>query len=257
MQQTMPVIFVAHGAPMLLDDAVWMKELAAWAATLPRPQAILAISAHWQQHLVTVGATQSVPLIYDFYGFPERYYRLEYPAPGAPQLAEALLRLLQDRQIAVAQDAERGLDHGTYVPLMAMYPEAKIPVLQISMPELDARALFQLGAALAPLRHAGVLIYASGFLTHNMQYAFRPGTPEWALGFDRWVEEALQRFDVEALIHFQQQAPGAHIALPTWEHFAPLLIAIGAASEASPRITFPITGWWMEGAFSRRSVQFD
>lgn len=256
MPSTMPVIFVAHGAPMLLDDVGWMKELAGWAAALPRPQAILAISAHWQQPSAALGAIQTVPLVYDFYGFPERFYRIEYPAPGAPQLAERVRALLADRHIGMAEDAERGLDHGVYVPLIAMYPDADLPVLQLSMPELEPAALVQLGAALAPLRDAGVLIYASGFLTHNMHYAFRPGTPAWALRFDRWTQDALQRFDVDALKNFQQQ-PDAQTALPTWEHYAPLLVAVGAASTVTPKVSFPIGGWWMEGAFSRRSVQFD
>jgi 4,5-DOPA dioxygenase extradiol len=136
-----------------------------------------------------------------------------------------------------------------------MYPEATVPVLQMSMPGLDPRTLFMLGQALAPLRDEGVLIFGSGFLTHNMQYAFRRGVPEWAREFDRWVEDAILRFDVDALIDFQARAPAARIALPTWEHYVPLLVAAGAASGARPKVDFPITGWWLEGAFTKRSVQ--
>jgi len=164
--------------------------------------------------------------------------------------------LLRHKDMPVAQDPERGLDHGAYVPLVAMYPEADVPVLQISMPALDARELFKLGQALAPLRDEGVLVFGSGFLTHNMRYAFRPGTPQWAKEFDAWAADALLRFDVDALLDFQTRAPAAQMALPTWEHYAPVLLAVGAVADQRSRTSFPITGWWMDGAFTKRSVQF-
>jgi len=251
----MPVIFAAHGAPILLDDALWTSELAAWARAMPRPKSILMVSAHWEQKPTTLGATQTVPLVYDFYGFPERHYRVRYAAPGTPGLAARVRQLLNDAQIGVAESPGRGLDHGAYVPLVAMYPDAEIPVLQMSMPVLDTRELFRLGAALAALRDEGVLIFGSGFLTHNMSYAFRSGTPGWAREFDAWVADAILRFDVDALMDFQVCAPSARLALPTWEHYAPLLVAAGAASDTPPA-TFPISGWWLDGAFTRRSVQF-
>jgi 4,5-DOPA dioxygenase extradiol len=252
----LPVIFLAHGAPVLLDDADWMAELAAWAGAMPRPTNILMVSAHWEERPTTIGATRPVPLVYDFSGFPARYYQTTYPSPGAPELAGRVRDLLRQRGMAVADDPERGLDHGAYVPLVAMYPEADIPVLQVSMPGLDERALFELGRALAPLRSDGTLIVGSGFLTHNMRFASRRGTPAWALEFDSWVEGALSRFDVDALIDFQKRAPSAAMALPTWEHYAPLLVAVGAISGETPRTAFPISGWWMDGAFTKRSVQF-
>jgi 4,5-DOPA dioxygenase extradiol len=252
----MPVIFAAHGAPVLLDDAHWMEQLAAWAQVMPKPKSLLMVSAHWERRPTTLGATQAVPLVYDFYGFPERYYQTKYPAPGAPELAARVRELLVARSIALTDDPKRGLDHGAYVPLVAMYPNADVPVLQISMPGLDAQELFKLGRALAPLREEGVLIFGSGFLTHNMHYAFRPGIPDWAREFDGWAEAALSRFDVDALIDFQQRAPAARLALPTWEHYAPVLVAAGAAADEPPSATFPITGWWMDSAFTKRSVQF-
>jgi 4,5-DOPA dioxygenase extradiol len=137
-----------------------------------------------------------------------------------------------------------------------MYPDASVPVLQVSMPGLDTHALFDLGRAIAPLREEGVLVFGSGFLTHNMRYAFTPGTPGWAREFDHWAEGALARFDVDALIDFEKRAPAARMALPTWEHYAPVLVAAGAVADERPRTTFPITGWWMDGAFTKRSVQF-
>jgi 4,5-DOPA dioxygenase extradiol len=252
----MPAIFAAHGAPILLDDSVWVGELAAWAAALPRPKSILMVSAHWEQRPTTLGATRTVPLVYDFSGFPERYYATRYTAPGAPGLADRVRELLRRNDIASAEDPGRGLDHGAYVPLVAMYPAADVPVLQISMPRLAAAELFELGRALAPLRDEGVLLFGSGFLTHNMRYAFRPGIPQWAREFDDWVAGALSRFDAEALIDFQRRAPAVREALPTWEHYAPVLVAAGAASDERPRTSFPITGFWMAGAFTKRSVQF-
>jgi 4,5-DOPA dioxygenase extradiol len=253
----MPVIFAAHGAPVLLDDEAWMAELANWARAMPTPRSILMVSAHWEQRPTSLGATRTVPLVYDFYGFPEKYYRTRYPAPGAPELAARVRGLLAGKGLATVDEPGRGLDHGAYVPLVAMYPQADVPVLQVSMPRLDPQELFSLGQALVPLREEGVLIFGSGFLTHNMRYAFRPGTPPWAREFDDWVGDALARFDVDALLDFRTKAPAANTALPTWEHYAPVLVAAGAVGAGRPRTAFPITGFWMNGAFTRRSVQFD
>src|SRR5512135_115252 len=130
----MPVIFAAHGAPILLDDAVWMGELASWAKAMPTPRSVLMVSAHWEERPLALGSTRTVPLVYDFYGFPERYYLTTYPAPGAPWLAARVRELLRESAIETAEKPERGLDHGAYVPLVAMFPNADIPVLQISMP---------------------------------------------------------------------------------------------------------------------------
>lgn len=153
----MPAIFAAHGAPILLDDTAWSGELAAWAGVMPRPESILMISAHWEERPTTLGATRTVPLVYDFSGFPEKYYRTQYAAPGAPGLAARVRDLLRRASHDCAEDPGRGLDHGAYVPLVAMYPAADVPVLQISMPGLVPRELFELGQALAPLREEGVL----------------------------------------------------------------------------------------------------
>lgn len=253
----MPVIFAAHGAPVLLDDEAWMAELAEWAKAMPKPKSVLIVSAHWEERPATLGATRTVPLVYDFSGFPERYYRTLYPAPGAPDLASRVHQLLLGKGIASTDEPERGLDHGAYVPLVAMVPDADVPVLQLSMPGLVPEELFALGRALAPLRDEGVLVFGSGFLTHNMRYAFRPGIPRWARDFDEWAADALSRFDVDALMNFRDRAPSAHMALPTWEHYAPVLVAAGAVADGQPRTTFPISGFWMEGAFTKRSVQFD
>lgn len=257
MANRMPVIFLAHGSPLLLDDQGWVGELAAWARVLPRPRSVLMLSAHWEARPVTLAATRTVPLVYDFYGFPEKYYRAQYPAPGAPELAERVRALLAPTQ-PVAADPDRGLDHGAYVPLVAMYPDADVPVLQASLPTMDPATLFALGGALAPLRDEGVLIVGSGFLTHNLRtFRFAPQatTPAWAAEFDAWAADALARCDVDAVLDYRRRAPGVREALPTHEHFVPVVVALGASAGAREPVTFPITGF-MAAAFTRRSVQF-
>lgn len=214
------------------------------------------ISAHWEVAPATIGATTTVPLLHDYFGFPARYYATRYPAPGAPELAQRVRELLGARGQPVRDAPERGLDHGAFVPLVAMYPKADVPVVQLSLPTLDPAALFELGRLLAPLRREGVLIVGSGFLTHNLRYAFQPGTPTWAREFDGYVKSAIERFDVDALIDFAARAPAAAQALPTTEHYVPLLVSAGAVADARPSATFPIEGWWLDGAFTRRSVQF-
>jgi len=248
----MPVVFVAHGAPMVLDDPGWMADWAAWGRALPRPSSILMVSAHWETRPIALGATETVPLVYDFDGFPEKFYRQTYASPGAPALAASVRALLAGERV---QDApRRGLDHGAYVPLLGMYPRADVPVLQLSLPTLDPAALVALGARLAPLRDEGVLIVCSGFVTHNMR-AFDPTgrTQAWASEFDAWTADVLRRSDRDALVDYRGRAPGVDLALPTHEHFVPLLAAAGAAWDAPAR--FPIEGW-LAGNFSRRSVQF-
>jgi 4,5-DOPA dioxygenase extradiol len=248
---TMPVIFLAHGSPLLLDDAGWVGELAAWAREMPRPTAVLMISAHWEASPITVGATSTVPLFYDFAGFPDRYSRVQYPAPGAPALADRVTALLAPDPVWEQQ--QRGLDHGAYVPLVAMYPKADVPVLQISLPTLEPQALLALGKKLAPLRSEGVLIIGSGFLTHNLR-RFADHTESWAADFDAWCADVLARRDVDALADYRTRAPGVDIALPTHEHFVPAIVALGASIERSEAVTFPITGF-MGGNFTRRSFQ--
>jgi 4,5-DOPA dioxygenase extradiol len=256
-QQKMPVLFLAHGSPLLLDDAGWVRELGAWSGALPRPKAVLMLSAHWVDRPVTLGAaTRTVPLVYDFYGFPAKYYQQTYQAPPAPALAARVKQLLHSDP--VADDPERGLDHGAYVPLVAMYPGADIPVLQASLPSLEPTALFSLGRALAPLRDEGVLIVGSGFLTHNLRTVdFRPNapTPAWAAEFDAWAADVLTRRDVDALLDYRQRAPGVREALPTHEHFVPVIVSMGAAID-DPKATarFPITGF-AYGTATKRSVQ--
>ena len=251
----MPAIFLAHGSPLLLDDTGWVAELNQWAQALPRPRSILMLSAHWERRPVTLAATRTVPLMHDFFGFPAKYYDVTYPAPGAPELA-ARLRQLLGRSQPVADAPHRGLDHGAYIPLVAMYPQADVPVLQVSLPGLEAPALLALGRALAPLRGEGVLIVGSGFLTHNLRaldWGQDPVTPTWAVEFDAWAAEVLARRDLDALVDYRSRAPGVSQALPTHEHFVPVIVA--ASLDPSGPVSFPITGFSM-GSLTRRSVQF-
>ena len=183
---TLPAIYLGHGAPPLLEDAEWMGELGDWGAALPRPTSILIVSAHWQTAPIALSSTRQVPLVYDFYGFPQHYYEMTYDSPGAPDLA-AKVRGLMPANEPVLERETRGLDHGAWVPLKAMYPDADIPVLQMSMPDLDPQHLFDIGRRLAPLRDEGVLIVGSGFLTHGLPFVheYFLGKPGRAAMVDR------------------------------------------------------------------------
>lgn len=250
----MPAMYLGHGAPPLVDDVLWTTQLRAWADALPRPTAILVLSAHWESAPLAVGATvDAAPLIYDFYGFPEHYYRATYPAPGAPALAARVTSLLAATE-PVAQAPDRGLDHGAYVPLTVMYPEADIPVLQVSLPTLDPDRLLRIGAALRPLRAEGVLIMGSGFLTHGLPYLrdwrVDAPPPAWSSEFDHWAAEALDHGDVDTLANFRR-APGARYAHPTTEHFAPMFVTLGASDDPDPVTT--INGYWL--GLAKRSFQ--
>lgn len=252
----MPTIYLGHGAPPLLDDADWMGELATWAQGLPKPKSILIVSAHWESAPLAFSSTATgTPLVYDFYGFPAPYYQLRYPAPGAPDLAAKVAGLMPDtEQVAFTN---RGLDHGAWVPLMAMYPQADVPVLQVSMPTLDPGRLLEMGRRLRPLRDEGVLIIGSGFLTHGLPFLhdFRVDAPPpgWSADFDEWAADALGRGDVEELAAFRHRAPGMPYAHPTVEHFAPLFVTLGASADPEKPSTPVITGFFL--GLSKRSIQ--
>jgi 4,5-DOPA dioxygenase extradiol len=251
---TMPAIFLAHGAPPTLEDAAWLKSFRAWSAAMPAPKAVLMVSAHWVSKPTTLGATKTVPLVYDYYGFPEKYYEVQYAAPGAPELADRVDALMG----APLRRKERGLDHGAFIPLMGMYPEANVPVLTMSIPTMEPQELFELGKKLAPLRDEGVLIVGSGFITHNLSAVdFRNGPPpSWAKEFDAYIADALTRGDADAILSYREKAPGVRESLPTHEHFVPLVVSMGAASVRSlAKATFPIEGF-IFGPMTKRSVQW-
>ena len=251
----MPAIYLSHGAPPLLEDATWGSELAQWSADLPAPKAILIVSAHWESAPLTVGATDpNVGLIYDFGGFAPKYYNLQYRAPGAPDLAMRISAMMGE---PVVQQPNRGLDHGAYIPLMKMYPGADIPVLQMSIPTHDPQKLFDLGRKLAPLRDEGVLIIGSGFLTHGLpfltEFRIDATPPGWSKEFDHWAAEVLARGAIDELMNYKTLAPGMPYAHPTVEHFAPIFITLGAATNAEVAPDTAIEGYWM--GLSKRSFQ--
>jgi len=244
-----PALFLSHGAPPLVDDPVWVGQLEQLAGAIGRPRAILVVSAHWEAAPLMLGATETEPLVYDFGGFPQRYYEVTYPAPGAPDLADAVERLMPDGVRVVRTN--RGLDHGAYVPLTVMYPAADVPVLQMSLPTLDPEALLDLGRRLTELRDHGVLIVGSGFTTHGLPFLSRehwssPDAPPpgWSAEFDAWAHDALATGDVESLVEFRERAPGMPYAHPTIEHFAPMFVALGAGDPEGPTDQ-PIDGFWM------------
>jgi 4,5-DOPA dioxygenase extradiol len=252
--ERMPSLYLSHGAPPLADDALWPRELAAWSAALPLPTAILVVSAHWEEAPLALSATTSVPLLYDFWGFPERYYQVTYGAPGAPALADSVRKLLRSAGMPVQDVPDRGLDHGAYVPLKEMFPAADVPVLQISMPTLDPRRLLAVGRKLAPLRDEGVLIIGSGFFTHNLAALRQEGLPSWSTEFDDWGHRALLDQDIDALLDFEHKAPAGRLAHPRTEHFAPLFVTLGAAEDELDSGRSVIDGFWM--GLAKRSVQY-
>src|SRR4051794_15982516 len=181
----MPALFIGHGAPPLLDDPIWSGQLAAWAKDLPRPKAILIVSAHWESAPVSLTANYA-PLVYDFGGFAPRYYQMTYETPDSSALAARVAAMMPDNE-PVHQHTSRGLDHGAWVPLKIMYPKANIPVLQMSMPTSDPQKLMELGKRLQPLRDEGVLIIGSGFLTHGLPFlkdwTINAKAPSWSSDF--------------------------------------------------------------------------
>jgi 4,5-DOPA dioxygenase extradiol len=253
----MPVLYLSHGAPPLVDDETWVSELAGWAAELPKPDAILMVSAHWESAPLTIGSTATeTPLTYDFWGFGQHYYDVTYDAPGAAGLAGRVEALMPDGEV-VAHDPDRRLDHGAYVPLTVMYPDATTPVLQVSMPTLDPGRLLELGARLRPLRDDGVLIVGSGFTTHGLPYLTDPSpdaaAPGWSVEFDAWAAECFAAGDLDGLLDFRAKAPGMPFAHPTIEHFAPLFVALGASADPAQAPKQVIDGFWM--GLSMRSIQ--
>jgi 4,5-DOPA dioxygenase extradiol len=252
-----PALFLSHGAPPLVDDELWVAQLSAWSDELPRPTAILVVSAHWEAAPLTIGSTDTrTPLTYDFWGFPARYSQVTYESPGAPALAARIAAVMPDHQ-PVAHDPDRRLDHGAYVPLTVMYPDADIPVLQISMPTLDPERLLALGRRLRPLRDEGVLVIGSGFTTHGLPYLTDPSpgadAPGWSREFDAWAAERFAAGDLNALIDFRAQAPGMPYAHPTIEHFAPLFVTLGASSDPEQHARQVVDGYWM--GLAKRSLQ--
>jgi 4,5-DOPA dioxygenase extradiol len=250
----LPAIYLSHGAPPLYDDGEWMRELFAWAHRMPQPRAIVIVSAHWESAPLTISSPdEGTPLVYDFGGFAQRYYTMTYATPDATALADRVAAMLAGGE--PVHRSERGLDHGAWVPLSVMYPNADVPVLQVSMPDEDPERLMRIGDRLRELRSEGVLVVGSGFMTHGLPFLTRDmlrgdAVPGWTDDFDAWVADALARGDVEELRRFRS-APGMPYAHPTAEHYVPLFVTLGAAADPEVPVTTEIDG--MMWGLSRRS----
>lgn len=229
-----PVLFVSHGAPTFaIEPGLLGPKLQAMGKQLSALKAVLIISPHWQTDIASVMTTLKPPTIHDFGGFPPALYRLQYPATGAPGCAVEAGKLLAKQGFQNRDDDSRGLDHGAWVPMLYLLPDADVPVFQVSMPHnLNAATAVDFGRALAPLRESGVMILCSGGMTHNL-YEFQPGEPpaDYVNEFTTWSREAVINHDLEELVNYRRRASHAERAHPTEEHFLPLLIAMGASGE--------------------------
>jgi 4,5-DOPA dioxygenase extradiol len=254
---TIPPIFVSHGAPTLALDAAAGAELGQWARALPRPRGILIVSSHWQAGTLTRGSTASRPqLIYDIDGYGVRtaeLSRVRYSAPGAAELAYVLSSLVR------LERSERGWDHGIWAPLLHMFPDRDIPVLQLSLVTgATPRTLYRLGKKIGALASSGYLIVGSGGMTHNVsELDARPDAPPTAAakGFDAWAANLLADGEMDELFAWRKNGPDARRAHPSPEHLDPLFVVAGAASGYEHAVGFPIRGF-SHGSLSRRCVQF-
>jgi len=251
----MPSLYIGHGAPLLLDDPIWSSEIASITQKFEKPKAILIVSAHWESAPISITSPiAGTALVYDFGGFAQKFYEMTYETPDASALAARIAAMMPDNE--VLHQSQRGLDHGAWVPLKIMFPDADIPVLQMSMPTSDPGKLITLGKRLRPLRDEGVLIIGSGFMTHGLPFirdwSFDAKAPGWSSDFDMWAADALSRGDVDALASYKDLAPAVNYAHPTVEHFTPLFVTLGAATQEDVIPETLIEGFWM--GLSKRSL---
>jgi 4,5-DOPA dioxygenase extradiol len=254
---TRPALFISHGSPMFaLEPGLLGPQLAQLGRQLSDVSAVLVVSAHWQTRGVSVSATAAPETVHDFGGFPAELYRLQYPAAGAPALANEAAELLAAAGFNVSVNERRGLDHGAWVPLLHMFPRAGVPVFQVSMPvDLDTAGALRLGAALAPLRRRNVLFVGSGGLTHNLHDYFSgsgaAAGSAYAPQFASWVRQRLQARNGAELQRYRSLAPQAARAHPSEEHFLPLLVTFGASNDGDSFL--PIDGGIDHGVLSMES----
>ncbi len=233
MQKKLPSLFISHGSPTLYFDDVPARDfLRGLGAKIDRPKAILVVSAHWETETPTVNVVETNETIHDFYGFPKHMYEMQYPAKGSKELALRVQELLGEHGVRSESDLNRGLDHGAYIPLMLMYPDADIPVVQLSIqPHLGTGHHLEIGRALQKLRDEGVLIIATGSFTHNLRAIKWDGGPEddWSKEFSAWFNDAIKNGRTCDLLAYRRLAPFAQMAHPKDEHLLPIYVAIGAA----------------------------
>jgi aromatic ring-opening dioxygenase catalytic subunit (LigB family) len=260
----LPTLFISHGGgpwPWIDERRVdfagtlqWLQQL---SGTLPEaPRAILSVSGHWEEAEFTVATSAQPPMVYDYYGFPEHTYRIKYSAPGSPELARRVHGLLSAAGVRVGEDPERGFDHGTFVPLAVMYPNANVPIVSLSLrANLDAAEHIRMGAALAPLRDEGVLIVGSGLSYHNLR-ALRMSATAGPVSeqFESWLTRAVEEPNVETrndLLSRWTEAPAARQAHPREEHLIPLMVAAGAADASPGHLAFQDKVWGVSMASYR------
>jgi 4,5-DOPA dioxygenase extradiol len=252
-----PSLFLAHGSPMTVLDKTYAGAVRKFTSRQRRLRAIVAVSAHWQTSgLIRVTSNPKPSLIFDFMGFPGWLYEIGYPCPGDRAVAQMVAVLLERVGIAARLDPDRGLDHGVWVPLSLAFPDATVPVVQVSLPlPSTPEMLFAMGRALAPLRSEQVLLVGTGGIVHNLarvQMDMDSATPEpWAVEFDTWVREKAGSFDTESLAGYLRLAPHAGAAAPTSEHFDPLLFTLGTALPGD--VLYDIYEGFRYGSLSMRS----
>jgi 4,5-DOPA dioxygenase extradiol len=250
----MPALFIGHGSPMnAIEDTEFSQAWAEVARSLPKPQAVLCISAHWETNGTRVTAMKQPETIHDFYGFPPALFEKSYPAPGSPDLARTIEGVV--RRTPIGLDMERGLDHGAWAVLCRMYPKAEVPALQLSLDmRKDPASHYELGRELRELRKKGVLIIGSGNIVHNLREMVWEDTAyDWALEFDARIKGLLLSGDHKAIVDYSKLGQSAHLAVPTLEHYLPLLYVLGVQAESDPVVFFAdkVT----LGSMSMRSVR--
>jgi len=233
----MPALFVGHGNPMYaIDDNPYRREWERLGSTLPRPEAVLCISAHWESDGVAVTGSASPATIHDFYGFPQGLFDVRYPAPGSPELAA----LIGEELPAVTIDADRGFDHGAWAVLKGMYPDADVPVVQLSLDRRQPpRWHYEVGKLLTWLRKRGVMVIGSGNIVHNLREVVRKGEAQhdWAVAFDKVIGDAIAAGDDEAVIDYERFGEAAKLSVPTSEHYLPLLYVL-AMRQPNDELSF-------------------
>jgi len=250
MSTRQPTLFISHGGgpwPYVPDMKAMFLRTAQWLSGLPKtlpekPKAILSISGHWEEKNFTVSTAKNPPMIFDYSGFPEHTYHISYPAPGSPELAHQIHALLSDAGIQNQEDPKHGLDHGTFVPMVMMYPQAEIPVVSLSLKSgYDPAAHIRLGEALQPLRDQGVLIIGSGLSYHNMRGFGSPAADGVSKQFGQWLETTVTIVDPKLreknLLNWES-APAARLAHPREDHLLPLMVVAGAAGKDPGRVEF-------------------
>ena len=249
----LPTLFVSHGAPTLaIQKTAASLFLRTLPKQIPKPSAVLAISAHWEERAPTLGT--GTETIHDFYGFPQSLYRMNYSAAAAPEVAVEAQKLLTEAQVSVTIDPTRGRDHGVWIPMILAWPHGDIPIVQLSLVGgADPDVHYAIGQALKPLRAQGVLIMGSGSATHNLRAKPTPAPAEWAVGFVTWLDATLQARDDAALLAWRKNAPQAETNHPTSEHFDPIFVARGAASGEAVK---QLHASWEFGSLSMNTYAF-